>query len=207
MLIKKHNCTKTSAEECFLNNSTKTHSSRVRLFSVFLPAKKNHPVLFHLECVATWGPQRSIRSDYYRFRIVLPQRRLERVRVSFNFSTFVIRLNGYFCQPNTWLQCFNVDSLSRNESEDCIQPVIDFLVKVKNNFTEKTLWRRVFLTIWHCILNADPTKTHSSGVAFLVNFSVWRSVFLCIWHFILNADSTKTHSSEGTVDSLSRQEK
>ena len=31
---------------------------------------------------------------------------------------------------------------------------------------EKAVWRSVFLTIKHCILNADSTKTHSSSVTF-----------------------------------------
>ena len=31
---------------------------------------------------------------------------------------------------------------------------------------EKAVWRSVFLTIWHCILNADSTKTHSSVVTY-----------------------------------------
>ena len=31
---------------------------------------------------------------------------------------------------------------------------------------EKAVWRCVFLTIWHRILNADSTKTHSSSVTF-----------------------------------------
>ena len=30
--------------------------------------------------------------------------------------------------------------------------------------TEKALWRSVFLTFWHCILNADSTKTHFTRV-------------------------------------------
>ena len=32
---------------------------------------------------------------------------------------------------------------------------------------EKAMWRSVFLTIWHRILNADLTKTPSSSVTFL----------------------------------------
>ena len=32
--------------------------------------------------------------------------------------------------------------------------------------TEKVLWRSAFWTIWHCILNADSTKTPSSTVTF-----------------------------------------
>ena len=32
--------------------------------------------------------------------------------------------------------------------------------------TEKPVWRSVFLSKWHCILNADSTKTHSSGSDF-----------------------------------------
>ena len=32
--------------------------------------------------------------------------------------------------------------------------------------TEKAMWRSVFLTIWHRILNADSTKTPSSSVTF-----------------------------------------
>ena len=31
---------------------------------------------------------------------------------------------------------------------------------------EKAMWRSVFLTIWHRILNADSTKTPSSSVTF-----------------------------------------
>ena len=31
---------------------------------------------------------------------------------------------------------------------------------------EKAVWRSAFWTIWQCILNADSTKTHSSGVTF-----------------------------------------
>ena len=31
---------------------------------------------------------------------------------------------------------------------------------------EKAMWRSVFLTIWHRILNADSTKTHFSSVTF-----------------------------------------
>ena len=31
---------------------------------------------------------------------------------------------------------------------------------------EKSVWRSVFLTIWHCILNVDSTKIHSSSVTF-----------------------------------------
>ena len=31
---------------------------------------------------------------------------------------------------------------------------------------EKAMWRSVFLTKWHRILNADSTKTHSSSVTF-----------------------------------------
>ena len=27
----------------------------------------------------------------------------------------------------------------------------------------KVVWRSVFLCLWHCILNADSTKTHSSS--------------------------------------------
>ena len=29
---------------------------------------------------------------------------------------------------------------------------------------EKAVWRSVFWTIWHCILSANSTKTHSSDV-------------------------------------------
>ena len=32
---------------------------------------------------------------------------------------------------------------------------------------EKAVWRSAFLTIWHCILNADSTKTHSFTLLFL----------------------------------------
>ena len=31
---------------------------------------------------------------------------------------------------------------------------------------EKAMWRSVFLCIWHCIFNADLTKTPSSSVTF-----------------------------------------
>ena len=31
---------------------------------------------------------------------------------------------------------------------------------------EKAVRRSVFLTIWHCILYADSTKTHSSSVTY-----------------------------------------
>ena len=36
----------------------------------------------------------------------------------------------------------------------------------KKNITEKAVWRSVCLTIQHCILNVNSTKTHSSGVTF-----------------------------------------
>ena len=39
-------------------------------------------------------------------------------------------------------------------------------IKINTNpagkIAEKAMWRSVFLTIWHCILNADSTKTPSS---------------------------------------------
>ena len=31
---------------------------------------------------------------------------------------------------------------------------------------EIAVWRNVFLTIWHCILHANSSKTHSSSVTF-----------------------------------------
>ena len=37
----------------------------------------------------------------------------------------------------------------------------------------KAVWRSVFLTIWHCILNADSTKTRSSRVTFCCIFADW----------------------------------
>ena len=33
--------------------------------------------------------------------------------------------------------------------------------------SEKAVWRSVFFILWHCILNADSTKTHSFSVNFL----------------------------------------
>ena len=35
----------------------------------------------------------------------------------------------------------------------------------------KAVWRSVFLTVQHCILNADSTKTPSSGVTFYPFFA------------------------------------
>ena len=40
------------------------------------------------------------------------------------------------------------------------------LIILNYTVAEKAVWRSVFLTIWHCILNADLTKTHTSSVTF-----------------------------------------
>ena len=47
--------------------------------------------------------------------------------------------------------------------ENLIYRVHDVLA---GKIAEKPVWRSVFLTKWHYILNADSTKTHSSSVAF-----------------------------------------
>ena len=40
-----------------------------------------------------------------------------------------------------------------------------FILAGKN--AEIAMWRSVFLCIWHCILSADLTETHSSSISFL----------------------------------------
>ena len=52
---------------------------------------------------------------------------------------------------------------------------------------EKAVWRSVFLTIWHCILNADSTKTHSSSVTF------WR---FCRLGYLLETENNMFFSLE-----------
>ena len=49
---------------------------------------------------------------------------------------------------------------------------ISYCIRPARNFSEKAVWRSVFLTIWHCILNADLTKTPSSSVTFS-GFAGW----------------------------------
>ena len=38
--------------------------------------------------------------------------------------------------------------------------------KPAGKIAEKAVWMSVLLTMWHCILNADSTKTHPSSVTF-----------------------------------------
>ena len=57
----------------------------------------------------------------------------------------------------------------KNLSDECMEISNYRESTVKNpagKIAEKPVWRSVFLTKWHCILNADSTKTHSSGVTF-----------------------------------------
>ena len=51
-------------------------------------------------------------------------------------------------------------------SELLVSHSIFFPDTLYNELAQKAVWRGVFLTIWHRILNADSTKTHSSGVTF-----------------------------------------
>ena len=56
----------------------------------------------------------------------------------------------------------------RNSYIAILKKVLDTGKVQLPNLPEKAVWRSVFLTIQHCILYADSTKTHSSGVTFLV---------------------------------------
>jgi len=38
---------------------------------------------------------------------------------------------------------------------------------------EKAVCKSVFLTIWHCILGAELTKTHSFRLFFFYDFAHW----------------------------------
>ena len=54
------------------------------------------------------------------------------------------------------------------QPKNLIQPAPDIrtTMDVKANLPEKAVRRSVFLTKWHCMLNANSTKTHSSSVTF-----------------------------------------
>ena len=41
-----------------------------------------------------------------------------------------------------------------------------FIYNPAGKIAENAVWRSAFWTIWHCILNADSAKTHSSSVTF-----------------------------------------
>ena len=43
---------------------------------------------------------------------------------------------------------------------------------------KNTVWRSVFLTIHHCLLDADSTKTHSSRVTFTATLIAWNAKIL-----------------------------
>ena len=64
-----------------------------------------------------------------------------------------------------WLQILNSNSLALffvplNPHQFIVRCCINPAGKI----AEKAVWRSAFWTIWHCVLNTDSTKTHSSSV-------------------------------------------
>ena len=64
------------------------------------------------------------------------------------------------------LQPFLPRSVTVISTQHSVNKLLFYAVYPAGKFAEKAVWRSVFLTIWHCILNADSTKTHSSSVTF-----------------------------------------
>ena len=68
---------------------------------------------------------------------------------------------------------------------------------------EKAMWRSVFLTIWHRILNANSTKTPSSSV------TIQRPTITCIidFHFDYDRDGLKRFRTSFNTNQLTELER
>ena len=54
----------------------------------------------------------------------------------------------------------------RNKMMTLLQKSLPTIILPAGKIAEKAMWRSLFLCIWHCISNADSTKTPSSSVTF-----------------------------------------
>ena len=90
-----------------------------------------------------------------------------------NLILYAFARKGFGPSIKIRTSCFHFSVFKSVESRDeiCL-PHWQFFIIIKTpsllvgKFAKKAVWMSVFLTIWHCILIADSTKTHSSSVAF-----------------------------------------
>ena len=66
--------------------------------------------------------------------------------------------------------CVSMPTSDQNDNGEKVDEEEDLMLRFKakgkvpvGKIAEKAIWRSVFFTIWHCIMNADSTKTPSSA--------------------------------------------
>ena len=79
-----------------------------------------------------------------------------------------------------WTVCYSKFSVLQTSviaNSSFYEPFISFYFIPAGKIAEQAVWRSVFLTIWHRMLNADSTKTPSFSFTFYLLFINYWTIF------------------------------